>query len=350
VNVQNESEKQKLFLNSIKSKETRNSYEILFQKYADFMGKNDLFCENNPRLIEQKIIDFIMFLRDSGKSYSAIRNYIVPIKSFYKINDIVLNDTIISKFLPEQKRSRKDRAYNYEEISKLLEMADERMRVIILLLASSGIRLGALPLLRLHNLEDTKLTVYENAREEYFTFITLECKKAIDSYLDMRSRYGEKLTDNSYLIREQFDIRDQFAARKPKQITHKSIQWKLITLAERCGIRKREYAGDKKISTIRHDVMIAHGFRKFFTTKLVKAKVNAEVREMLLGHKIGLASCYYKPTEDEMFDEYEKAIDLLTINEENRLRKKVEMLMMEESKADLALSAVEDMKKQLGLT
>ena len=38
-------------------------------------------------------------------------------------------------------------------------MADERMRVIILLLASSGIRLGALPLLKLHNLEDTKLTV-----------------------------------------------------------------------------------------------------------------------------------------------------------------------------------------------
>ncbi|MGB5091599.1 MAG: hypothetical protein WBN72_11700, partial [Nitrososphaeraceae archaeon] len=62
--MQNESEK--LFLNSIKSKETRNSYEILFQKYADFMGKNDLFCENNPRLIEQKIIEFIMFLRDSG--------------------------------------------------------------------------------------------------------------------------------------------------------------------------------------------------------------------------------------------------------------------------------------------
>lgn len=314
------------------------------------MGENDLFCKNNPRLIEQKIIDFILSLRSSGKSYSAIRNYIVPIKSFYKINDVILNDTKISKFLPEQKRSGRDRAYTYEEISKLLEMSDERMKVIILLLTSSGIRLGALPLLKLHNLEDTKLTVYENHREEYFSFITPECKQAIDSYLDMRSRYGEKLADDSFLIREQFDIRDHFAASKSKQITHKSIQWKLITLAERCGIRKREYAGDRKISTIRHDVMIAHGFRKFFTTRLVKARVNPEVREMLLGHKIGLASCYYKPTEDEMFAEYEKAIDLLTINEENRLRKKVEMLTIEKSKADFALSQIEDVKKQLGLT
>ena len=38
---------------------------------------------------------------------------------------------------------------------------------------------------------------------------------------------------------------------------------------------------------------------------------------MLLGHKIGLASAYDKPTVNEMFTEYEKAIDLLTINEEN---------------------------------
>jgi hypothetical protein len=59
-------------------------------------------------------------------------------------------------------------------------------------------------------LKDSKLTVYEDIKEEYLTFITPEAKKAIDAYLDMRLRYGEKLTDNTYFIREQFDIRDQF--------------------------------------------------------------------------------------------------------------------------------------------
>ena len=38
---------------------------------------------------------------------------------------------------------------------------------------------------------------------------------------------------------------------------------------------------------------------------------------MLLGHSIGLAGAYYKPTEDEMLDEYMKTADNLTINEEN---------------------------------
>jgi hypothetical protein len=57
---------------------------------------------------------------------------------------------------------------------------------------------------------------------------------------------------------------------------------------------------------------------------------------MLLGHGIGLAGAYYKPTEDEMLEEYMKAADNLTINEENRLKKKVEMLTIEKSKVDQA--------------
>ena len=68
----------------------------------------------------------------------------------------------------------------------------------------------------------------------------------------------------------------------------------------------------------------AHGFRKFFTAQLINSKVNSEIRELLLGHKIGLASCYYRPTEKEMLDEYMKAVNHLTINEENRLKFKLE--------------------------
>jgi integrase len=322
----------KLFESSLASKETRKSYMLLLKKYVQFVAKEDIFFKSNPRLIEQKIIEFILHLKQQGKSYAAIRIYLAAVKSFYKINDIFLNDSKISKFLPEQKRVRKDRAYNYKEISKLLEIADERMRVVILLLASTGIRIGSLPELRLRNLERInddyyKLTVYENYNQEYMTLCTPECSKAIDNYLDMRSTYGENINSESFLIREQFDIRDQFAIRKPRQITHRSLEWKLINLAERCGIRKREHQTEsKRFSSIRKDVAIAHGFRKFFTTQLINSKVNSEIREMLLGHKIGLASAYYRPTDEEMYEEYLKAVNHLTINEENRLRKRVDEL------------------------
>jgi len=55
---------------------------------------------------------------------------------------------------------------------------------------------------------------------------------------------------------------------------------------------------------------------------------------MLPGHKIGLASAYYRPTEQEMFVEYEKAEDNLTIDPANRLRRKIETLTIEKSRLD----------------
>jgi hypothetical protein len=70
--------------------------------------------------------------------------------------------------------------------------------------------------------------------------------------------------------------------------------------------------------------MKCHGFRKFFTIQTVNSKTNPEIREMLLGHKIGLASCYYRPTEQEMYEEYEKAINNLIIDPAKRLQRKIE--------------------------
>ena len=109
--------------------------------------------------------------------------------------------TRVNKFMPEPMRVNKDRAYTHEEISKLLEISDERMRVVILLLSSTGCRLGAIPSMRLRNIDKNKVIFYENTREEYFSFISPECQKSINAYTDMRSRYGEKLDDNSHLLR-----------------------------------------------------------------------------------------------------------------------------------------------------
>jgi integrase len=326
-----------LFLSSIRSEYTRETYSIYFKKYQEFIGLDtDLFFSKDFRKIQDKIIEFITDMKSNGKGYSTIHNYAAAVLAFYKINDVILNISKINKFIPPARKVRNDRSYTHEEISKLLEIADERLRVLISLMVSGGIRQGALPSLRIRHLQDVKLTVYENDPEQYFTFITPECKKAIDSYLDMRKRYGEVLTPDSYLIREQFDTNDQFRISRAKPITMGTIKWKMIDISRRAGVRSK-------------DVKASHGFRKFFTTQLINSKVNPEIREMLLGHKIGLASCYYRPTEEEMYLEYEKAIDNLTIDPSQRLQKKVEMLTIEKSKVDLALLQIEEMKKRIGL-
>jgi site-specific recombinase XerD len=322
-------EELKLLLESCRSEETKKTYAFGLKKYFEFVGKE---LPKATKDIENKIIEYIIYLKKEGMSYQGISNYIVPVKSFYAINDVTLNVKKIAKFMPENRKVKTDRSYEHEEISKLLQIADERMRVVILVLASSGIRIGALPILRLRNIQDSKLIVYEKDVEEYFTFITPECKNAIDFYLDMRSRYGEKLNDNSYLIREQFDVRSQVPAR-PKSVDKSALQYKLYDLCNRSGIDKEKTA-------------IAHSYRYFFTKQLVESKVNPEIREMLLGHKIGLTSAYYRPTQEEMYAEYEKAIDNLTIDSSQRLQRKVEMLEIEKSKVDRIELKLQLLEKQ----
>jgi hypothetical protein len=100
-----------LFLSSIRSPETRITYNVYFKKYQEFIGLDDIFCENNPRMIENKIIEFITDMKNKGKGYSAIHNYVAAVLAFYKINDVVLNVSKINRFIPVQRRVKKDRAY-----------------------------------------------------------------------------------------------------------------------------------------------------------------------------------------------------------------------------------------------
>jgi len=91
-----------------------------------------------------------------------------------------------------------------------------------------------------------------------------------------------------------------------------------------------------------------YGFRKFFTKQLVDSKLNPEIREMLLGHTIGLTGVYYKPTEEEMLNEYLKAVPLLTISDEERLRLKLEQrITIERTQIETLKADFEKFKKDV---
>jgi site-specific recombinase XerD len=348
-----------LFKESIKSEATKRAYMFYLKRYLDF--SQDLSQDADAREIESKIIDYIISMKQQNKSHFAIKNHISSILAFYKINDVVLNVSKIKRFIPSKKKSNRDRAYTHQEIHSMLDIADERMRVVLLLLTSSGMRVGAVPLLRLRNLTKVnllnnngqpiyKITVYENDNEEYFTFTTPECVKAIDDYLDMRSRYGEKFNPNSYLIREQFDIRDQFAIKNPRitPMAMSSITHKIRDIAIRVGLRYPEKSDNIRLAgSIRKEVAIAHGFRKFFTTQLIEADVKTELRWLLEGHNLKANDSNYVRTSDKRLQqEYEKAINALTINEENRLKMQVKILEIEKSQLEQLAADVAILKRK----
>jgi integrase len=259
-------------------------------------------------------------------------------------------------YLPEFMKSKKNRAYTHDEIQSLLEISDERMRCIILLLASSGIRVGAISDLRLRNIQKVltdsgfdihKLTVYENTNDEYITFTSNECSRAIDNYLKFRESKGESLNQDSFLIREQFEVRDPFTISRSHQIKPQTISKKLIDLAERSGLRQKEEG--KRPATIRKDVQVAHGYRKFFTTQLVEADVKTELRWLLEGHKLKSNDSHYiRVTEKRLQQEYEKSLDNLTIDPANRLQRTVQILKIEKSRIDNLEAKIQKLERKHG--
>lgn len=69
-----------LFLESIKTAETKTKYNSYLRKY---MEKYDV-KERHPRLIEGNLIRYIVNLKNT-KSFSAVNNYLSPVITFYKI-------------------------------------------------------------------------------------------------------------------------------------------------------------------------------------------------------------------------------------------------------------------------
>jgi integrase len=255
--------------------------------------------------------------------------------------------------MSEHKKVANDRPYNRDEIARMLEKADQRSRIIILLMCSSGLREGAIHLLKLSHLEKLseiyKITVYKNFREEYITFCSLECTKAIDDYLDFRQRYGEKLKSYSPLIREQFDKTDPVKCANPKEVGRRAIAnmiWRLIVDS---GVREKKniVRGQKKIL---HDVMQSHGLRKFFNTQIIVNGINPIYAEAMMGHRQGLAmDSYVKPTVAQMLDEYLKVVESVTIDPSLRLKKEVQSLKQEVNRFNRLDKEIEELKQKIGL-
>lgn len=101
-------------------------------------------------------------------------------------------------------------------------------------MVSGGLRVGALPDLQVKHYtvldKDNNssngiglLKVYPNSKNDsYTTLLTPEAMDAIHSYIEWRKDHGERITDESPLIRDKFDV---FTARKnkPKFLKDNSI-------------------------------------------------------------------------------------------------------------------------------
>ena len=319
------------------STESRRQYPRRFKVFMDFLNLQGtiadqareflLAAKNNPRWAEENLMRFITIQNersDSGEiSPSTIPNYYKATKLFCEMNEISLNWKKIAKGLPRVRDAANDRAPLIQEIQSLVQYPDRRIKPIVFLMASSGIRIGAFEYLQWKHVEPiydenreiiaAKITVYAGDKEQYYAFMTPEAYGSLKVWMEFRSSYGEKITGDSWLMRDIWQTTNiSYGANLglalyPKKLKSSGIRRLLERALRAQGLRQRLAAGKK-----RHEWKVAHGFRKFYKTRTeqIMRPINVEIT---MGHDIGVSASYYKPMENEVLQDYLNAVDSLTI-------------------------------------
>ena len=106
-----------------------------------------------------------------------------------------------------------------EEIKKLVEYPDRRIKPIIYSMVSGGFRIGSWDYLKwkhiipLKNEENgeiiaAKIVIYAGEPEEYYCFITPEAYNSVKSWIDYRLIAGEEITGESWIMRDLWQTTD----------------------------------------------------------------------------------------------------------------------------------------------
>jgi integrase len=339
----------RIFIEGLKSAVTKAAYTFALQKYMKYLkidNPNDLLrYQDNPKFIQNQIIDYLISLKNPPVSlrYATRSQYLAAIMTFYDLNEVIFNKKKIYRYLGEEEKPIENRGYTTEEIAKMLEVCDERVKALILFLASTGVRIRAIVDLKLEDLTSIpnydlyQVKVYSDSNQSYFTFSTPEAAKAINTYLSYRERYGEKLTPKSPLFRDQFDRNDPASIHNVKPLRLRAVERLISRTIEKSGLRtvERQTELHNEHGKVRKNVRLTTGFRKFFDTQLIYADIRPAIKEMFMGHSIGLDDHYFKPSENDVLQEYLTAVDYLTINEENRLKKKVKELTRKQDEIEI---------------
>lgn len=354
------------FTYALKSKDTKRQYPSLLNKFLCFLnieGSLEQKCDkllelarNDPPLFNSNLVRYCNEQKrriESGEiSEGTMRNYVKAIRLFCEMNEINIFWKKITKGLPVAIQASDDRSPTLEEISLLIkDYPDRRLKVIVLIMVSSGIRIGAWNYLRWKHVEPlyeqkkdledvltaAKIAVYAGTPDKYYSFITPEAYNALKDWMEYRKLHGEKIDPDSWIMRDTWQKIDRRhghrigLAKIPKKFDSEGIRTLLDKSWKIQGIREK-----LSPSTKHHPFKSSHGFRKFFQTTCEQKMLSANV-EILMGHSNGLKDSYYKPTEKVVLQDYKKVINLLTIQDENKLKVEMDKLVNKTNDSELEL-------------
>lgn len=353
-----------LFLYGMKSPMTREKYRGRLAKFFDFLGLQGPMEERARAFAERGkdaqwvFINVLRFAQQQKErverkeiSPSTLRNYIKAIKLFCEMNDIAITWKKITRGLPKARRFADDRAPTLDEIRRIVEYPDRRIKPVIYTMCSSGMRLEAWNYLQWTHIRPVeknggivaaKVIIYAGDPEEYFSFITPEAYLELVKWMRCREEAGEIITKESWVMRDLWDTKKgciQHFITIPKKLKATGVKRLVEDALWTQGIRQKLAEGKR-----RHEFQANHGFRKFFKTRCEAAGMKSIDIETLMGHSTGISDSYYRPTEKELLESYLSIAHALTISEAAEVRRE---LVQKEEKHQLEMSDLKSLMTTL---
>jgi integrase len=213
------------FTYAIRSPTTREQYQIWLRRFFKDVLVNGELDEQCIKFVKQsrkdskwplrQITGFLQKQRDridkKEVTVSTVRNYAKAIRLFCEVNEIdkYIKWKNLTRGLPNGRKWADDRAPTLEEIRKMTEYPDRRIKPIIYTMCSGGgIRRGAWDYLKWGHITSigtdgvAKMRVYAGEDEEYWTFISPEVYKSLQGWMDFRRQSGEEITKDSWVMRQ----------------------------------------------------------------------------------------------------------------------------------------------------
>jgi len=303
-----------------------------FAKYSDY----ESILTDDSEIIQQHLEDYVMEIKTKTKKRSTIKNKLQAIELFLEVNKKMFYRKALHLMYPKEvTKTGNAFPYSNEDVLKMLKrLKSKRSIALVHFFASTGARPAVIddPILKFKNVYPMQngckaVFLYDESNEEYWTFLTPEASKALDEYVDERIFQGEKITQDSSVFiasREKWKAYDSRDIHNLDHITLSSLMTR---------IRKDSRIENHKTGN-RFEKGLFLGFRKRFNTILkIDSEINSNIAEKLMAHKRGLDGVYFKPTREDCFKEFLKAVPQLTLSESERL--KVEVKDLTENKDDI---------------
>ena len=276
------------------------------------------------------IKDLVIFLDKNGSKPASIKSWMPGIKGFLRHHGIKIYTEDFKSIVKLPKKIHyREEPLTKEILVHVLNNVNPRMRVMILVAVSSGMRLGEILQITVSDIDfqstPTKIKIRAETtktRESRETFLTQEATNVLKDYLKKNFGWIDGISNIELGEKIIFGKTKNHNDKKPKEwmkpTPHRSA---VSSVGASLQKQLRDVPELSKLNENGVHSIHFHAFRKFFRTT-VGNTVGRDYAEALMGHHFYLDT-YYNLHEKERINLYLKTEPYLTISDFIKIEKKL---------------------------